>query len=457
MKNKILQFGSGVFLRGFWGWMVNELNKNENFDASITMVKLTPRGDLSQFKETSGLYSLSTKGLLNGEVIDTNEEIDIYQRFIHPYPEWVEFLLTAEEEDLQIVVSNSTEAGIVYKQCLFPNECPETYPAKLCAWLYKRFVHFDQSSDKAPLILPMELIESNGDKLQEIIIKHANDWGLDHNFITWVQKDCDFRNTLVDRIVTKGDKNDACVEPYHLFAIEGEEAEEILPLKKAGVNVFWTKNLPAFRETKVRMLNGGHTSMIYAAILSGETIVADALEKLEIDQFLRSILLDEVLPTLEAKGGDKQELTDYAEAVIERFKNPFLNHEMINIALNSASKLLVRILPSFNDSTKLNKKYPEKLSKAIAAFFWFYRGSVEGDTFKGESEGLTYEFADDAKAMSAIAKCDTSSAANFAKAILACSAWKGAFNKHPDFEATLTKILEEFEEKGLKASLFPNT
>jgi tagaturonate reductase len=457
MKNKILQFGSGVFLRGFWGWMVNELNKNESFDASITMVKLTPRGDLSQFINSSGVYSLSTKGLLNGEVIDQTESINIYQRFIHPYPEWLEFLSTAEEEDLQIIVSNSTEAGIVYKQCLFPNECPETYPAKLCAWLYKRFTHFDQSSDKAPLILPMELIENNGNKLQEIIIKHANDWGLDHNFITWVKQDCDFRNTLVDRIVTKGENNGACVEPYHLFAIEGKEAEETLPLKKAGLNVYWTKNLAAFRETKVRMLNGGHTSMIYAAIQSGETIVADALAKNDIDQFLRSILLDEILPTLEAKGGTKQELTDYAEAVIERFKNPFLNHEMINIALNSSSKLIVRLMPSFNDCVKLNKKFPQKLSQAIAAFFWFYRGSVEGDLFKGQSEGFHYEFSDDAKAMNAIAKCDTSSAANFAKSILSCSAWKGAFNAHPDFLRTLTETLDDFEKQSLKTTLFPNT
>ncbi|WDE96936.1 tagaturonate reductase [Lentisphaera profundi] len=455
MKNRILQFGSGVFLRGFWGWMIHELNKQELSDASITMVKLTPRGDLSQFIELDGKYNLTTKGLLNGQTIDQKEEISVYQRFIHPYLEWVEFLATAEEEDLQIVVSNSTEAGIVYKQCAFPNECPETYPAKLCAWLYKRFSFFDKSADKAPLILPMELIEHNGIKLREIICKHANDWGLDHDFITWIKKSCDFRNTLVDRIVTKGENTDACVEPYHLFAIEGDSAEDILPLKKAGINVFWTKNLPAFRETKVRMLNGGHTSMIYAAILSGETIVADALEKEPIDQFLRSILLDEILPTLEAKGGNTQELKDYAEAVIERFKNPFLNHEMINIALNSSSKLLVRLLPSFADSTAINKSFPDKLSQAIAAFFWFYRGSVVGDTFKGEAEGLSYDFADDAKAMNAIAKCDTSTPANFAKAILACSAWNGAFKAHPTFELRLTEIFEDFNQKGLKTSLFP--
>ena len=454
MKTKVLQFGSGVFLRGFWGWMIQNLNDQKLFNGAITMVKLTPRGDLSQFSDVDGRYDLLTRGLQDGQTVDQELTITAYTNFIHPYNEWKKFLESAHNEDLEIIVSNSTEAGIVYKECAKPTICPETYPAKLCAWLNERFVHFEGQANKAPLVLPMELIENNGTNLKNIIMQHASDWGLSKEFLSWLHDDCDFRNTLVDRIVTKGEGLGVCVEPYHLFAIEGEASEEILPLKQGGVNVYWTKNLPAFRETKVRMLNGGHTSMIYAAILSGETIVADALENKQIDSFLRAVLVDEVLPTLEAQGGQYQELLDYAEAVIERFKNPFLNHEMINIALNSASKLLVRIMPTFDDIKDQTGVYPVKLTQAIAAFFWFYRGQVIDGKFHGNAEGFTYEFGDDAEAMKAIAACDTSSSKAFAYSIIKCSAWKGAFDKHQDFADILAAHFQLFESDSLKQTLF---
>ena len=237
MKTKILQFGSGVFLRGFWGWMINKLNEQELFNGAITMVKLTPRGDLSQFKDVNGQYQLATRGLLNGQAVDKVETIKAYTDFIHPYEQWFDFLKSAHVEELKIVVSNSTEAGIVYKNCPLPTECPETYPAKLCAWLFERYTYFDGDVSKAPLILPMELIEDNGLQLKKIVKQHAADWDCPESFLNWLHEHCDFRNTLVDRIVTKGDKLSVCVEPYHLFAIEGQAREDILPLKKGGINI----------------------------------------------------------------------------------------------------------------------------------------------------------------------------------------------------------------------------
>jgi tagaturonate reductase len=431
------------------------MNHQNLFHGGITMVKLTPRGDLSQFSEVNGKYDLTTKGLLNGNVVDNIEQIDVYQRFVHPYIEWVSFLNTAEEEDLNIIVSNSTEAGICYKQCPFPNVCPETYPAKLCAWLFTRFSFFGDDQKHAPLVLPMELIENNGSTLREIILKHAEDWQLNPEFSKWIKETCDFRNTLVDRIVTKGDKLEVNVEPYHLFAVEGKDPGDKLPLTEAGINVFWTENLAAFRETKVRMLNGGHTSFIYAAILSREEIVADALDKVPLNKFLRSVLLDEILPTLEAKGGNTEELKNYAEAVIERFRNPFLNHKMINIALNSSSKLLVRIMPSFNDLYKSSGQLPEKLTQSIAAFLWFYRGVVEGDLFKGCSDGFEYEFSDDLQAMNAMSTCDNSSPGSFAKSACSKTIWKGQLSNIPELEESLTHYFTEFQKQGLKKTLFP--
>jgi tagaturonate reductase len=454
MSTKILQFGTGVFLRGFFGSMIHDMNQTESLEASITMVKLTPNGDMQRFIDSEGRYDLIIRGLENGNTVDEVKHVDLFEEFIHPYQQWSRFLESAQDADVDVVISNSTEAGIVYKECAKPSICPESYPAKLCAWLYERFTCFSGDANKAPLVLPMELIANNGGQLKNIVMQHATDWELSKDFLSWLHDDCDFRNTLVDRIVTRGEGNAICVEPYLLFAIEGEPAEEILPFQKTGLNVYWTQNLAAFRETKVRMLNGGHTSMIYAAILSGETIVADALNNTEIDAFLRSVLVDEVLPTLEAKGGEYQELIDYAEAVIERFKNPFLNHEMINIALNSASKLLVRIMPTFDDLVNQNHAYPTKLTQAIAAFFWFYRGQVIEDKFHGSSEGISYEFGDDAEAMKAIAACDSSSSEAFAKSILKCSAWKGAFDKHQDFSDVLAAHFDLFEKNTLKQTLF---
>ena len=453
-QNKILQFGTGVFLRGFFGSMIHEINEQELADFSVTMVKLTPHGDMSRFISNGGKYDLVVRGLLDGETVDDVKNIDIFNKFVHPYQQWVEFIQTAQDATYSLVISNSTEAGIVYKEQAYPNACPETYPAKLAAWLYARYHAFGGDSDKGVLVLPMELIEANGEKLKEIILKHALDWSLSGGFTDWLNEACDFRNTLVDRIVTKGENGAISVEPYLLFAIEGEAAENVLPLNKAGINAYWTDNLPAFRETKVRMLNGGHTSLIYAAILAGESIVAEALSVAEIDAHLRGVLLDEVLPTLEAKGGKKEELVAYAEAVIERFKNPFLNHRMLDIALNSASKLLVRIMPSFTDSTAQQGEFPLRLTKALAAFFWFYRGEVKGGEFHGSSENLTYTFKDDAEAMPLIAACAKDDSLEFAQAILSCSAWQGAFDGFTDLDKELATYFDQFKSQGLKATVF---
>ncbi|KQL52816.1 altronate oxidoreductase [Heyndrickxia shackletonii] len=396
---KVLQIGEGNFLRGFFDWMIHECNKQGNFQGSIVVTQPRPsgKGMIEKLANQDCLYTLMIRGLQNGAKIEHKEIIPVFAGALNPYEEWKEFLALACSPTLEFIVSNTTEAGLSYQTLPWKDGEPiESFPGKLTAFLYRRYVHFNGDPKKGLIMLPCELLEKNGDILKRYVLQHSKDWGLPLTFMEWVERDNLFLNSLVDRIVTGFPEKEAeCLfskwgyrdlllntaEPYHFWAIEGNpELEKKLPLRKSGLNVQWVKDLAPYQIRKVRILNGSHTLMALLGILSGMDTVGEWVSQSESNQFLRETVDNEIIPTL---AFDRKEIMEYAESVFERFMNPFVQHRLADISLNSISKFKVRLLPTIESYYEKNQKLPDNLIRAFAALIRFYQIEKMEDGYIG--------------------------------------------------------------------------
>jgi len=411
---KVLQFGEGNFLRAFVDWMLDILNERGLFDGSIAIAQPIPVGRCDALAAQDCLYTVALQGRQSGQIVRRQRIITSVSEAFDACSRWDRLLELAASEDLRFVVSNTTEAGIVYApQPHTPETAPETFPAKLATWLHARYQALD-GSDKAPLVfLPVELIESNGQQLRKCILKHAGDWGLGDEFIGWLDRACVFCNTLVDRIVTGypadaddwfdrlgyRDENLVTAEPFALWVIEAPQALQAeLPFARAGLNVVWTDDLSPYRLRKVRLLNGAHTTSVLAAFHAGLDTVGEMMSDELTGAFVRQAIYREILPTLdEVSALGAADNRDFADSVIERFANPFVRHRLLDISLNSVSKWPVRILPSLRAYVDRFGKLPEALAFSLAALLWFYRGRFDGETTIGrrDTTGDDYPIRDD--------------------------------------------------------------
>ena len=373
---RIVQFGGGVFLRGFFDWMLQKANDAGVYCGNAVIVR-SRTGGPDPLAEQSFNYTHLAR---DGAHVDVTL-VDSIAGSVSAPEDYTAFLALAESPDLSVIVSNTTEAGITYENCTRQGgKCPETYPAKLTELLFARYA----AGLGGLLVLPCELIERNGDKLQECVLRHAADWALGEGFCTWVRTQCDFRNTLVDRIVSgKPDGPvelpyvDAlvnCSEYFHLFVIEGAP-DSRLPFDRAGANIKWVRSVEDYRTVKVRILNGAHTSMIPYAMLCGVETVGECLADPRTSGHLRACL-DEILCSME---GDAAENRAYADAVLERFANPYIRHLCKAISLNSVSKFKVRVLPSILDHKQKTGKAPARLLFALAMLIKFYKEGTPTD------------------------------------------------------------------------------
>jgi tagaturonate reductase len=406
---RVIQFGEGNFLRAFIDWMINEMNGKNLFNGRVIVVQPLPDGMIDKLNSQNGLYTLLLRGVQGGKVIEQRQVITSVSRGLNPCTQWKEFLACAEIPDLRYVVSNTTEAGIEYVSTEWPEgRCPKSFPAKLTAFLFRRYGRFAGAGDKGMVILPCELIERNGATLKKIILKHSADWLLEEGFIDWIEGSCKFFDTLVDRIVPgyPAEEADALAgllgyddrlidagEIFHLWVLEGDaDVSKELPLVDAGLNVLWTSNLQPYRTRKVRILNGAHTMMVPAAFLCGKETVLEAVQDEIIGGFMRRGIFDEIIPTLDLPENEKK---DFAAKVIERFQNPFIRHRLLSIALNSVSKFKVRVLPSLTRYVELRNAVPPALAFSLAALIVFYRGTPDGSgKFHGTRNGEPYEIND---------------------------------------------------------------
>lgn len=384
---RILQFGGGNFLRAFADWMVEVMNEKTDYGAGIIVVKPTPGGSYQNLDRQEGLYHVGLRGREGGKVAETYRLIACITETVSPYSHFERFLQTATIPGMALIVSNTTEAGITYRVEDRLSDVPAaSFPGKLTQWLYHRFRHFTGNPERGVVVLPCELIEKNGDELQQIVRRLAAGWNLEKDFLRWLEQSCTFCNTLVDRIVPGApapeelaslqkrigftDRQLVLAEPYHLWVIEGgENVEAKFPAPAAGLNVRFVDDLTPFRTLKVRILNGAHTAMVPVGLLSGLTTVREALEDPRVGPFIHQAITEEIIPSL---GLPAAAALDYAEATIERFLNPFLHHRLADIALNSTAKFTARLLPTFEGYYRKFGRPPERLTLALSALIRFY-------------------------------------------------------------------------------------
>jgi len=378
---RVIQFGEGGFLRGFVDWMIQKLNDAGEFNGNIVVVQPIEQGMCDMLTAQNCGYTHFIRGVEGVEKTVVNS----ISRCVKPYEDYDAFLALAHNPDFRFIVSNTTEAGISYSEGDKLSDRPaKSYPAKLTALLYERF----KAGLGGFIILPCELIDQNGVKLREIVLRYANEWELGADFINWVEKENHFCFTLVDRINTgypKGEDMNLGYEDnlvntseyFHLWVIQGDAklAEEI-PFHKIGLNVIWTDNLEMYRTRKVRILNGAHTSTVAYAMLSGFDTVKSCIEDEKMYAYIKKCVFEEIIPTLDLP---KEELVEYANSVLERFANPYINHYWSSIVLNSVSKFKVRVLPSITEYIKRYNKMPETLLFAFAQLIKLYKTDMAND------------------------------------------------------------------------------
>ena len=395
---KIVQFGEGNFLRAFVDWMVDILNEKTDFDGSIAIVKPRAGGSLERFDKQNCLYTVILRGRENGETVNIPRIITSVDRAVYGAGTWDHLAELAKCKTVRFVVSNTTEAGILLDKNDTMEPVPSTFPGKLTKFLYERFLCFGGSPDSGVIVLPTELIDNNGGKLKECVVSLAEIWNLPDAFTEWLNENCIFCSTLVDRIVTGYPEPEAETlfdglgyrdelldvgEPFGLWVIESErDISAELPFEEAGLPVVFTDNQKPWRERKVRILNGAHTSFVHAAFLSGENIVRDCMAHPVIRPFIDTCIYHEIIPTLKGKLAD-EDLLAFAGAVCERFENPFIDHALIAICLNSVSKWKSRVLPSVLDLAD-SGVLPHCLILSFAALCFFYAGGeMTADGFTG--------------------------------------------------------------------------
>ena len=407
---RIIQFGEGNFLRAFADYFIDVLNEKTGFNSKVVLVQpVGKHNNTAPYKEQDGLYTLYLRGFEKGQKVNDKRVISCVSRCLNPYDDYEEILACAENPEMRYIICNTTEAGIVYDDsCKFEDAPPSAYPAKLTQFLYRRFESLGENA-RGFVVLPCELIDDNGKALRECVLKYACQWELGDSFIKWLNEENIFCSTLVDRIVTgfpKGEQEslnaengyeDKLIDTAEVFAFWAVEApktlKEELPFEKAGLPVVITGSCKPYKERKVRILNGAHTSMVLGAYLAGKNIVRECMEDDVIYSFMKKAVYDEIIPTLTLP---ENELREFADSVVERFKNPFIDHELLSISLNSTSKWRARVLPAMLDYIKIKGEIPKCLAASLAFYILFYNGcEICGDGLSAEYNGRKYTVKDD--------------------------------------------------------------
>ena len=396
---KVLQFGEGNFLRAFVDYWFDLANEKADWNGKCVLVQPIAPGLAKMINEQEGLYTLYLRGSENGQKVDDKRVISSVSRCLNPYEkaDYEKMMDVAASDDLEIIVSNTTEAGIVYDPACQQNDCPpSSFPAKLTQVLYHRY----KAGKKGIIMLACELIDNNGKELLKCVNQYIDQWGLEDGFKKYVNEDCTFCGSLVDRIVPgriRDPKEVAELEEKHGYAdplldvgevfgvwvIEGDtKLNDILPFRKAGLedHVFVTPDMSPYKKRKVRILNGAHTGFVLGAYLAGFDIVRDCMHDETILGYMNKMLLQEVVPILPL---DQDDCKKFAAAVEDRFNNPFVNHELMSISLNSTSKWRARNMPSFLEYVGKNGKLPTCLTMSFAAYIAFYSNDVQELTDKG--------------------------------------------------------------------------
>lgn len=376
LTERVLQIGEGRFLRAFADRMINDMNKALDTDWGVCVVQPRNGHGIDALNAQEGLFTVWLRGVDEQGAVDRLEPVTCVTRGLSPYRDFEALLQAAVNPALSVIISNTTEAGIVYRaEDQLTDTPPESYPGKLTRLLWERYQTLGEAGGL--ILLPCELIEDNGDTLKACVLRHAAAWKLGEGFAAWIEEKNIFANTLVDQIVTGypdeaeteaafarlgyADPLLAAAEPFALWVIEGpKELSERLPLAQAGCPVVFTDDLSAYRRRKVALLNGPHTAMTAVGLTAGLETVGECVGDPQLRPYIEKLLAEEIMPALELTGEG-----EFAAEVMRRFENPHNRHLLKNIAMNSVSKVGARLLPALEGCRRKGIE-PRRILLALA-------------------------------------------------------------------------------------------
>ncbi|AFJ46796.1 tagaturonate reductase [Shimwellia blattae] len=466
--DRIVQFGEGNFLRAFVDWQIDLLNEHTDLNAGITIVRPIDTDFPPSLDTQDGLYTTIIRGLNDeGQAVSESRLIRSVNREINIYKQYDDYLKLAHNPALRFIFSNTTEAGIAYHAGDKFDDAPAvSYPAKLTRLLFERFSHFNGAADKGLIIIPCELIDYNGEALRELVLRYAREWALPEAFSRWLNDANTFCSTLVDRIVTGYPRDEAAAleeslgyrdsfldtaEHFYLFVIQGPKSlAQELRLDKLALNVLIVDDIKPYKARKVAILNGAHTALVPVAFLAGLDTVGEAMNDTRICAFVEQAISDEIIPVLDLP---HDELVSFAQAVTGRFRNPYIRHQLLSIALNGMTKYRTRILPQLLAYQAQNGQLPKRLTFALAALIAFYRGMRNGESYPLQDdahwleryESLWSRYSD--KQITLRSLVDT---------VLSDSAhWEQDLTKVPELVDTVTRDLDTILTKGMRFAVTP--
>ena len=468
---KVLQFGEGNFLRAFVNYWFDVSNERAGWNGKCVLVQPIAPGLAQLINQQEGLYTLYLRGRENGEKVDAKRVISSVSRCLNPYEKegFEAMMAVAVSDDLEYVVSNTTEAGIVYDpDCNLDDAPAASFPGKLTQVLYRRW----QAGRGGLVILSCELIDNNGKELLKCVNQYVDQWGLEDGFRKYVNEDCTFCSTLVDRIVPGRVKDpeeaarmeeangyrDELIDVGEVFGVWNIEGpawlEEKLPFKKAGLNCPVAPDVTPYKKRKVRILNGAHTGFVLGAYLAGFDIVRDCMQDDAVRGFMNKMLYEEVIPTLPL---DKKDLEGFASAVQDRFNNPFVDHELMSISLNSTSKWRARNMPSFLEYIEKTGRLPACLTTSFAAYIAFFSNEIQELNDKGlvcrRPKGNEYLCSDDRWALEFYWEHRGDSAEELVHAVMTNQRmWGQDLTQVVGFEPAVISALKLIREQGAKAA-----
>lgn len=462
-SEKVIQFGEGNFLRCFFDWQLDIINKNTDLNAGVAVVRPIDFDVVPLLDTQDGLYTAIIRGINeSGEVVKDYTIISSINREIPIYKNFKEYLQLAHNPEMRFIVSNTTEAGIAFDAKDKYEDAPQsTFPGKLTRLMHERFITFNGDMTKGFILMPCELIDYNGEELKKMVLKYANLWNLGEDFKNWLVNGNIWCSTLVDRIVTgypRGEKEALTKELgyednfittgeyFYLFVIQGPKDILTRELKLEGLNlnILIVDDLKPYKMRKVGILNGAHTAMVPVAYLYGIDTVREAMENDDIRNFIELAIDEEIIPALDM---DDKELREFKEAVINRFKNPYVKHMLMDISLNSMAKYKSRILPQVLETYKRTGKLPKRLLFSLAALIRFYKGIREN--------GEVIQLRDDKQHLDMYVDLwKENNYENIAKSVLGLeNHWDMDLNSVDGMTELVAKYLEDIDKNGVKKAL----
>jgi tagaturonate reductase len=464
LPEKVLQFGTGVLLRGLCDYFIDKANKHNIFNGRIVVVKSTSQGDTDAFALQDGLYTQIIKGIEDGNAVEETIINASISRVLSAKDEWKAILQCAANADMQVIISNTTEVGITYAEESITPGVPSSFPGKLLAWLYERYKVFNGSVNAGMIIIPTELLTDNAGKLKAILIKLAYHNELDESFINWLQTANHFCSSLVDRIVPGkvsvsesdlGYTDDLILmsEVYRLWAIETNDQKvmDTLSFVQTDSGVVLAPDIYKFRELKIRLLNGPHTFSCGLAVLAGFVTVKEAMADKNFRNYITQLMQKEIAVAITDEQIMYEEAIAYTDKVIDRFSNPYLEHKWLSICLQYSSKMLMRNIPILQKHYTKSNAVPHLMAIGFAAYLLFMKSEQnEKGEFTGRANNTIYPINDD-KAAQLHLHWQTVDVAVVVQNILADETlWSTDLNQLPGFTEVVIKNITAINNSGAK-------